>query len=977
MPDVIQIAIQATDAASKIIGGVGDSLDKLSKQSDDADKKLKLFGMSTEQIGNKMTQAGKIATVGLTLPIAGLAVAATKAASDLNETSNKIQTLFGNASGAVVKFADTAATSLGQSKKQALDAAADFAVFGKAAGLAGDNLVTFSKQNVQLAADMASFFNTSPEEAITAIGAAFRGESEPIRRYGVLINDASLKDQALRMGLIKTTTEALQPQARVLAAQALILQQTAAAQGDFAKTSDGLANQSRILNAQFQDMIASLGQSLLPIAVKVAGAANDLLTAFNNLDQPTKDLIVGFGLMAAAAGPVLTIGGKLVSTFDVLSRVSVDAVGGFVSMGRTVGETAGYLKEVGVSAESLKFAFQNLKAGGALLGVELGVIVAGLIAIGKYLDETGKAARATTEDLIAMSHSGDVFKQAAATTEILAHGQDRLKVALDGTHEKIRAGAKDYADYKSSIEATAKAAGYEINAQGNLVQVINGTNGRVEKLVQSNYLLSESNYKVGDSQNFVTAGAGNQAQALGVLGAAIDRAKVSAQTSVTATQAQAAALKEYYTATRDANAEGLIRANDLATQSIEVLKTAMAGAVGKEMEQFKAKQDELQAKAAELQGVISTSYGRARDDAVKSLGEINTQLEGNAKAHEEATRRILFDIASQQLATVQDPQIRAKAMNELALQWGLVDKATYDATENIIAATNKLASDSNVNTFKANLESIANKQLGITPISVPVEPKIDTEAIKAKPLPTIELPVTPKIDVEAVRSKKIEAIEIPVKPKVEADTKGVRETQNAFKSITPPTITPKVDSAQATKDIQTFTAGSIASIPKETKTVPKVDTEKATKSVTDFIKLFGTIPKEKTSFVNVDGVLGLQTLDDILRGIDKLYDKTINILVRYKTEGEKPTGYQFGGSLIVPPNPSGRMGDYFPILAAPGERVTVETRAQQHDTRTAYATGGDTYNYNTNIYNPMAAAMWADQQRRERLARSNARMGVT
>lgn len=252
MPDdVIQIAIEAVDNASGVIGGVGSSLDKMGDQAETAKGKLSLFGMTTEEIGSKMTRAGQIATVGLTLPIAGLAVAATKAASDLNETANKIDTLFGSSANAIKEFSTTASTALGQSRKQALDAAADFAVFGKSAGLAGNDLVQFSKQNVQLAADMASFFNTSPEEAITAIGAAFRGESEPIRRYGVLLNEASLKDQALRMGLIKTTTEALQPQARVLAAQALILQQTSAAQGDFAKTSDGLANQSRILNAQF------------------------------------------------------------------------------------------------------------------------------------------------------------------------------------------------------------------------------------------------------------------------------------------------------------------------------------------------------------------------------------------------------------------------------------------------------------------------------------------------------------------------------------------------------------------------------------------------------------------------------------------------------------------------------------------------------------------------------------------------------
>lgn len=163
MPDTIQIAFEAIDKGlDKAINQIDADLTKLEKQIGSTNKSAGNFGLSAEQIGAKMTQVGKAATIGLTLPIAGLAVAATKAASDLNETSNKIDTLFGKSSDAIKKFANTASTALGQSKKQALDAAADFAVFGKAAGLAGNDLVDFSKKNVQLAADMASFFNTSP-----------------------------------------------------------------------------------------------------------------------------------------------------------------------------------------------------------------------------------------------------------------------------------------------------------------------------------------------------------------------------------------------------------------------------------------------------------------------------------------------------------------------------------------------------------------------------------------------------------------------------------------------------------------------------------------------------------------------------------------------------------------------------------------------------------------------------------------------
>ena len=91
---------------------------------------------------------------------------------------------------------------------------------------------------------MASFKNTSPEEAITAIGAALRGESEPIRRYGVLLDEATLKHRALALGIISTTDQALTPQQKVLAATAEIYRQTGDIQGDFTRTSEGLANRN-------------------------------------------------------------------------------------------------------------------------------------------------------------------------------------------------------------------------------------------------------------------------------------------------------------------------------------------------------------------------------------------------------------------------------------------------------------------------------------------------------------------------------------------------------------------------------------------------------------------------------------------------------------------------------------------------------------------------------------------------------------
>jgi len=206
---------------------------------------------------------------------------AAQAASDFNETVSKSGIIFGTASTEIKKFADTAAASLGLSKQAALDAAATMGTFGKSAGLAGTDLSNFSIEMVKLSGDLASFHNANPADVALALGAALRGEAEPIRKFGVLLNDAAVKAQAMKMGLYDGTG-ALSAQAKVLATQKLILEQTSDAQGDFARTSTGAANQQRILSAQVANAKVAIGQAFLPILEAVLPVLVNFATAIGN-----------------------------------------------------------------------------------------------------------------------------------------------------------------------------------------------------------------------------------------------------------------------------------------------------------------------------------------------------------------------------------------------------------------------------------------------------------------------------------------------------------------------------------------------------------------------------------------------------------------------------------------------------------------------------------------------------------------------
>jgi hypothetical protein len=233
------------------------------------EKKTKTFGDKLAEFGKKAGLALAAATAAVGAFAIKIAVDGVKAASDLSESVSKVGVLFGDSASKIEAFAESAAASLGQTKQQALDAASTFAIFGSSAGLAGDDLVEFSTDFTNLASDLASFNNTSPEDAIQAIGAALRGEALPLRRYGVLLDEATLRQAAFELGIISTTKQALTPQQKVLAAQEVIYKQTTAAQGDFLRTSDGLANSQRILSAQLANIRTEIGTALLPIVLKL------------------------------------------------------------------------------------------------------------------------------------------------------------------------------------------------------------------------------------------------------------------------------------------------------------------------------------------------------------------------------------------------------------------------------------------------------------------------------------------------------------------------------------------------------------------------------------------------------------------------------------------------------------------------------------------------------------------------------------
>jgi hypothetical protein len=368
-----------------------------------------LSGLSTKitGFGKDLMGLGAKMTLGLTAPIAFGAKQVFDSASNMEESLSKVNVVFDDMSTSVVKWSKTSAQSMGLSQQAALEAAGSYGNLFQAFGVNQGAATKMSTSLVELASDLASFNNTSTDDALLALRSGLSGETEPLKKFGIAISDARLKEEAFSLGLIKSTKDALDPAAKSQASYSLIMKDSALAQGDFARTADGAANRQRILSAEFENAKAGIGQGLLPVATKLFGVVGKLISGFNGLSPQMKNIIlVGAGVLAAI-GPITTIVGALTVAFGfLLSPIGLIIGGialvaaGFVYLYKTsepvrkaIDGLVGAFKDfdLGNIGESLKNIGSNLSN---VLGEGLGALTDAL----KNID-WGEVSRTVLEQL--------------------------------------------------------------------------------------------------------------------------------------------------------------------------------------------------------------------------------------------------------------------------------------------------------------------------------------------------------------------------------------------------------------------------------------------------------------------------------------------------------------------------------------------------------------------------------------------------
>ena len=227
-----------------------------------AASRVKAFGRKVLGIGSIVAKVGQqIAKFGAILGAVGIAaiVYFTKAASDAEEKLAKFKTVFRGVETAAKKWADNFATQMGRAKS---------AVYGWMAGLqdtfvplgySRKQAMKMSTSITQLAADLASFNNIPTEDVIRDLTSAIVGNHETVRKYGVIITEATLKEYAYSKG-IATVGKELTNQEKVQARVGIIMEQTKDAQGDLLRTSDSFANTLKRLGGRWQNLRERIGE---------------------------------------------------------------------------------------------------------------------------------------------------------------------------------------------------------------------------------------------------------------------------------------------------------------------------------------------------------------------------------------------------------------------------------------------------------------------------------------------------------------------------------------------------------------------------------------------------------------------------------------------------------------------------------------------------------------------------------------------
>lgn len=259
-----------------------------------AQRRLRAFSMSVDAMGTKLLKMGAVAATPFVLSL--------KPASDLQEVMNKFNVVFGDNAKAMKAWGDEYAKQVGRSKRQVAEFLAGNQDLFVPLGFDPQRAEELSKTVTKLAVDLASFNNMSDADTQRDLQAALTGSGEVMKKYGVLVQEAQVKQELLNQGFDPKNATTQQ---KVMARLNIILRGTTAAQGDATRSAGSFANRLKALKGRLEDTGAAVGSALLPVLEPLLGSLADLTARVGEFMQENAGMVV---MVAKVVAAVLALG---------------------------------------------------------------------------------------------------------------------------------------------------------------------------------------------------------------------------------------------------------------------------------------------------------------------------------------------------------------------------------------------------------------------------------------------------------------------------------------------------------------------------------------------------------------------------------------------------------------------------------------------------------------------------------------------
>jgi hypothetical protein len=356
------------------------------------------------------------------------------AAVEYQDVISANQSVLGSASTQIDAFITRRAKALNLDKLTAQQLAGSFGGLLKASGLDQGKAVEQALALTERAADVRSLKGGRLEDITGAFSSALVGEMEPVRRYGILLDDASLRQEALRAGLVKTTKDALPPAIKTQAALNLILAKSADAQGDIARTSDSAANRAEAQKRAMNDLKVEIGTGVLPLYGELLTVGSELAPTLN---------AVAKGLTAVLSNDTARHAGELALAAAALGKINKSVAGFGANVAARVGgysaitaaATTAAAAEERAAVAGLASGAGGLrgKAAAAVGGLSLGNPVvlgaAGLIGVTALADKQSKDDQSRLVQR-ALGHRSAVQAELARNDQQLAAAERAQKARV-------------------------------------------------------------------------------------------------------------------------------------------------------------------------------------------------------------------------------------------------------------------------------------------------------------------------------------------------------------------------------------------------------------------------------------------------------------------------------------------------------------------------------------------------------------------